>query len=290
MAGLCEVALPVPLRTTFTYRVPDALEELVAPGARVLVPFRNRAMIGVVLSLHEPVAGAAPKAKAFELKDVAEIVDPLPALPPGLLELGRWVAEYYLAPVGDTFRMMLPPAVEMRMSREWQINEAGLARLRELRLLTNRSETEIAEMALLELCEVGAKSVAGALMRKLPGGQAAAARLRRRGQIEVHEVAQRRAARTQKIVAWRQDAGVSSEQAGSARAASARAGRERVRQILAEERGPLPLVQLLKLAAVSRLLIDRLARQGSVQVWEEPATEESLLEADFTPPSNVLSD
>jgi len=285
MAALCEVALPVPLRTTFTYRVPDALDELVVPGTRVLVPFRHRAMIGVVLRICAPGASTAPGATAFELKDVAEIVDPLPALPQGLLDLGRWVAEYYLAPVGDTFRVMLPPSVEMRVSREWQINEAGRARLQELRSLTGRSETEVAEMALLELCEVGAKPVAGALMRKLPGGEAAAARLRRRGQIAVQEVAKRRAARTQKIVAWRQDAAEL-----STRAASARAGQERVRQILAEERGPLPLVQLLKLAAVSRALIDRLARQGNVQVWEEPMAEESLLEADFTPPSNVLSE
>lgn len=173
MAGLCEVALPVPLRTTFTYRVPDALGDLVAPGMRVLVPFRNRAMIGVVLRMSQPSASTAPGAAAFELKDVAEAVDPLPALTPGLLELGRWVAEYYLAPLGDTFRSMLPPAIEMRMSREWQINDAGRARLQELRSQSGRSEMEIAEMALLELCEVGAKPVASALMRKLPGGEAA---------------------------------------------------------------------------------------------------------------------
>ena len=295
MAGLCEVALPVPLRTTFTYRVPEALDELVVLGARVVVPFRNRAMIGVVVKVCERGANTPPGTAAFELKDVAEIVDSLPALPQGLLELGRWVAEYYLAPVGDTFRVMLPPAVEMRMSREWQINDAGRERLQELRTLTNRSETEIAEMALLELCEVGAKPVANALMRKLPGGEAAAARLRRRGQITVHEVARRRPTRTQKIVAWRQDAEdlparPGSEQALSARALTARAGQERVRQILTEERGPLPLLQLLKLAAVSRTLIERLARQGHVQVWEEPAAEESLLEADFTPPSNVLNE
>jgi len=295
MAGLCEVALPVPLRKTFTYRVPDALDELVVLGARVVVPFRNRAMIGVVLRVCERGAGTPPGTAAFELKDVAEIVDALPALPQALLELGRWVAEYYLAPVGDTFRVVLPPAVEMRVSQEWQINDAGRARLQELRSLTNRSETEIAEMALLELCEVGAKPVASALMRKLPGGEAAAARLRRRGQISVHEVARRRPARTQKIVAWRPDAEDLSARLGaepvpSARAVTVRAGQERVRQILAEERGPLPLVQLLKLAAVSRSLIDRLARQGNVQVWDEPAAEESLLEADFTPPSNVLND
>ena len=295
MSGFCEVALPVPLRTTFTYRVPDALDELVVPGARVLVPFRNRAMIGVVLSVRESRTSAASGAAAFELKDVAEIVDPLPALPQGLLDLGRWVADYYLAPLGDTFRTMLPPAVEMRVSREWRINDAGRARLQELRSLPSRSETEIAEMALLELCEVGAKPVAGALMRRLPGGEAAAARLRRRGQIAVHEIAQRRAARTQKIVAWRQDAGdfpaqAVSEEAKPTRAGSARAAQERVRQILAEERGPLPLLQLLKLAGVSRPVIERLARQGHVQVWEEPTAEESLLEADFTPPSNVLSE
>src|SRR5271156_6001943 len=103
MAGSCEVALPVPLRTTFTYRVPDALDELVVPGARVVVPFRNRAMIGVVLKVCAPGTSTASGPATFELKDVAEIVDPLPALPQGLLELGRWVADYYLAPVGDTF-------------------------------------------------------------------------------------------------------------------------------------------------------------------------------------------
>ena len=53
MSGYCHVALPVPLRTTFTYAVPDSLDELVVPGARVVVPFRNRAVIGVVLERTE---------------------------------------------------------------------------------------------------------------------------------------------------------------------------------------------------------------------------------------------
>jgi len=311
--------LPVPLRTTFTYGVPDALDELVVVGARVVVPFRNRAMIGVVVSVCPPGSKnlkTALEEPALRLKDVAEVLDPLPALPGRLVELGRWVAEYYLAPIGDTFRAMLPPVVEMRVAREWEINEAGRARLGELRALEGRSEAEIAERALLELCELGAKPVSSALLRRLPGGEAAATRLLRRGQIAVREVARRREARTQKIVAWRQDGGAASfDTAGRADTASGdvakvagtsadmdtaltsgvaprgRAAEERVRQILAEERGPLPLVQLLKLAAVSRAVIERLARQGKVQVWEEPAAiEESLFEADFAPPSNVLSD
>ena len=281
MAGFCEVALPVPLRTTFTYRVPSALEELVVPGARVIVPFRNRAILGIVLDACDQPPKAVSGAADRELKELAEVVDSLPALPPALVGLGRWVSDYYLAPVGETFRALLPPPVEMRFFEEWQITDAGRERLAELRSFESRSEAEVAEKALLELCEVGSKSVSSELIRKLPGGQAAAARLRRRGQLAVRQIAQRRAPRVQKIVAWRE----------GALAATGRVPEERIRQILAEERGPLPLPHLLKLAAVSRSVVDRLVREGRLQTWDEPVvSEESLFETDFTPPSNVLSE
>ena len=275
MAGICEVALPVPLRTTFTYAVPDALDELVVPGARVVVPFRNRAMVGVVLER------ANRRDETIPLKDVAEVLDPLPALPPRVVELGRWVAGYYLAPVGDTFRAMLPPTVELRVAREWRITEPGRARLSEVQALANRSEVEVADLALLQLCEVQGKPIGGGLIRKLPGGETAAARLLRRGQLTAREVAQHRARRTQKIVAWNLDAS----------APSSRATEARVQHVLAEERGPLPLSQLLKLARVSGPVVERLANHGKVRVWEETvAAESDLLEADFTPPSNTLNE
>src|SRR5690348_919354 len=114
MVRTCEVALPLPLRTTFTYRVPDALDYAVLPGARVVVPFRNRAMLGVVLARGDTLDGAS-------LKDVTQPVDALPALSPLLLELGRWISSYYLSPIGDTLRAMLPPSVEWQFDREWRI-------------------------------------------------------------------------------------------------------------------------------------------------------------------------
>ena len=70
MVRTCEVALPLPLRTTFTYRVPGALDEQMVAGARVVVPFRNRAMLGVVLGRGDGPDGAS-------LKNVAEILDPV---------------------------------------------------------------------------------------------------------------------------------------------------------------------------------------------------------------------
>ena len=143
MVRTCEVALPLPLRTTFTYRVPDALNEAMVDGARVVVPFRNRAMLGVVLGRGDNPDGAS-------LKNVTEIIDPLPALSPHLIELGRWISNYYLSPIGETLRAMLPPSVEVQFDREWQISDAGCAHLRELRSLTAPNEAESADLAVLQ--------------------------------------------------------------------------------------------------------------------------------------------
>jgi len=289
MAGYCEIALPVPLRTTFTYAVPDALDELAVPGARVVVPFRNRALVGVV------VGRSNSKPDVPGIKNISEAWDPLPALPERLVELGRWVAGYYLAPVGETFRAMLPPAVEVRVARAWRITEAGQARLEALKAVASRSEAEVEDLALLELCALQQKPVEDRLVAKLPGGKAAAARLLRRGELAAGDVAQRRDSRKQKIVAWNPAAVVEApNQPGrmsKARIERALGESTRIERVLNEERGPLPLPHLMKLAGVSRAAVERLARSGQVQIWEEPvAAEPGLLEADFTPPSNVLNE
>jgi primosomal protein N' len=122
----CEVALPVPLRSTFSYAIPASLngEELI--GRRVVVPFRNRAMVGVCLAISD----RAPNIP--RIKELAEVMDLLPALPEKLIELGHWISRYYLAPVGETFRALLPPEVELRPDREYWITEAGRANLQQL--------------------------------------------------------------------------------------------------------------------------------------------------------------
>src|SRR4029077_10232301 len=107
----CNVALPVPLRTTFTYGVPGALRDSVQPGSRVLVPFRNKSLVGVVV---ECVQHAPENTK---VREISKVMDFLPALTPKLIELGHWIASYYLAPVGEVFRAMLPPVTELRTER-----------------------------------------------------------------------------------------------------------------------------------------------------------------------------
>ena len=133
----CEVALPVPLRSTFTYAVPASLDGQDLVGRRVVVPFRNRAIVGVVLGESDrapEVTGKdrAKKRRDFRIKEIADVMDALPALPPKLIELGHWISRYYVAPIGETFRAMLPPEIEVRHDREYSLTDAGRAYVRSL--------------------------------------------------------------------------------------------------------------------------------------------------------------
>ncbi|HXC32034.1 MAG TPA: primosomal protein N' [Verrucomicrobiae bacterium] len=284
-APYCEVALPVPLRTLFTYEIPARLAGSVCVGSRVVVPFRNRAMTGVVVE----AGGRRPDpARVKNVREVVEALDAIPALPPKLLELGRWVSGYYVAPPGEVFRAMLPPQIDLRHEREYLLTDPGRAHRSELDAAGNRSESEIAELALLSLMEIEGRPVRADRLRKLPGGEAAAERLLRRKQLEAREVVVRRQARVQRIVAW--NAAASGSSLASEGSASLSEKEARVFHVLAEERGPLPLPQLAKLAQVSRPLIERMIRQEKLKSWEEPiAIEEDFFDADYTPPSNILN-
>src|SRR5258708_35868889 len=117
----CNVALPVPLRTTFTYAIPETLCDFVQPGNRVVVPFRKKSLVG---GGGKCVPYAPEGAK---IREITKVLDFLPALTPKLLELGQWIAGYYLAPVGEVFRAMLPPVTELRTERQIALTESGRA-------------------------------------------------------------------------------------------------------------------------------------------------------------------
>lgn len=117
MPAYCEVALPVPLDRTFTYGIrPDQSPQR---GTRVIVPFRNEKLIGVVTAL----ADEAPK--EFEVRSLEAVLDEEPLLSEHLLELGEWAAQYYLAPLGEVLRAMLPLTAEVRRTVYYRITDLG---------------------------------------------------------------------------------------------------------------------------------------------------------------------
>ena len=97
---LVDVALPLPLFRTFSYTAPRALPV----GTRVIVPFRQRREVGIVVGTSDPVDGVKYKA-------VLEVPDPAPALGTSMLELLRWIADYYVVPFGVALRSALPAAL-----------------------------------------------------------------------------------------------------------------------------------------------------------------------------------
>ena len=117
MPTYCEVALPIPLDRTFTYAVGLGVE--LQRGARVIVPFRNEKLVGVVMELHRN----APT--EFEAKPIETVLDEEPLLSDHLLELAAWMAQYYLAPVGEVLRGMLPLTAEVLRTVYYRITDAG---------------------------------------------------------------------------------------------------------------------------------------------------------------------
>jgi primosomal protein N' (replication factor Y) (superfamily II helicase) len=121
---LVNVAVLAALQRPLTYSVPDGLD--VRIGQRVLVPLGSRRVTGVVLSAGQPLPpgiGARP---------VIQVLDPEPVLSPELLTLGMWIAEYYLAPLGEVFRAMLPLRSHSRRVRVVGLTEAGRKHLSEM--------------------------------------------------------------------------------------------------------------------------------------------------------------
>jgi len=117
MALYCDVALPVPLDQTFTYAVNGVVPVV---GARVLVPFSGQRLMGVVVRVHED----AP-ADDFEIKPVQQVLDDVALLPDELMKLAGWIASYYVAPLGEVLRGMLPLAAEVKRDFFYRIAEAG---------------------------------------------------------------------------------------------------------------------------------------------------------------------
>ena len=106
MPRLVDVALPLPLFQTFTYSVPDTLANPVSAGSRVVVPLRGGKEIGVCVGESDPAVAPPPRVRA-----ILAAPDREPAVDAPLLELCRWIAEYYIVPLGVALRSALPAAL-----------------------------------------------------------------------------------------------------------------------------------------------------------------------------------
>ncbi len=108
---LIDVVFALGAEKSFTYGLPGHLKGMAELGRRVAVPFGKSLRMGIIVGCHG-------RKVEFEVKDAADIPDEPPVVPPGLMELARWVASYYWAPLGMVLGAALPPGIdEGRVSR-----------------------------------------------------------------------------------------------------------------------------------------------------------------------------
>jgi len=173
----CDVSLPVPLDQPFTYRLPETMQHRVQAGCRVLVPFGPRKLTGVVLALR-------PDAPAGAVKDALRLVDEEPVLPADLLSLGRWIAHYYCAPLGEVLRAMTPLTGEVHKSKLYSLTDAGRDAARQLLLGSGEEDPTLEVLRLLEARPLSASY----LQKKLPAASNAIRSLEKKGFIAVEDL------------------------------------------------------------------------------------------------------
>lgn len=122
-AEFIEVALPVPVRKNFTYRLPPEFRSRLPIGTRVIVPFGKRSITGYVVGyLGEPPPNIEPEA----IKDVAEVLDTKPLLKDEVMRLAEWTADYYMSPLGEVLKASLPAGINAAQESFYYLTEDGL--------------------------------------------------------------------------------------------------------------------------------------------------------------------
>lgn len=262
MPAYCDVALPVPLDAVFTYRIG---EHAPVVGGRVMVPFREKRLPGIVVELHD-------REQKIEIKPVLQVLDASPVLDAILLELGKWIASYYIAPLGEVMRTMLPLAAEVRFARVYRITDLGLTALHESATIgsSRRSrvspEEQMEEYAVLDYLSQRDQIREQTLRTAVKCTRRTLERLVAKKWIAREDVsAARDASRTVSIAVLHKPA---ASAGGKQRKPNSR--QQQVLEALSANDGRLA-VEHLRALGIARSTIESLKGRGLIQVIEEQA-------------------
>ena len=109
-----EVALPVALDTPLTYRVPESLQERAALGMRALVTLQSKVSLGIIVSLSHECGRE-------DLKSIIDLPDGEPVFDPPMLDLCKWIADYYCCSWGEALSAALPAAIKSRVRKRYHL-------------------------------------------------------------------------------------------------------------------------------------------------------------------------
>jgi primosomal protein N' (replication factor Y) len=269
-----EVAVPLRVNRTFTYRLPLALKEDARLGSRLLVPFGRKRITGYIVALLNALDPAADLTDA-DIKDAEELLDAEPLLTPEILEITRWVAEYYAAPWGEVLKAALPAGLNATVEQvltittegrdelaRLPINRTATAKARALRLVADNDEMSLRLVA-RHIGEARASAVARDLER------AGWIKLTHRARSVLAKAKRRKAVRLLPV-----EEHVAPE---SARALSKT--QQRVIETLIDEGGEMAFTDLLEMADASASAIQTLEKRHVIEVFVRNVRRDPLATA-----------
>lgn len=145
-----QIILPLNIKGTFTYKIPDELLAQIQVGMRVLVPFGGKKIYtGIVAEIHDD------KPETFIPKEIINILDDFPILPNEQIRFWNWLSEYYLCNLGEIYRFAFPSSLKLESEtylklkpnitvdfENLDVNEMYLIQALEVRQLINLTEIE----------------------------------------------------------------------------------------------------------------------------------------------------
>ena len=101
----CEIAIPIPVNTTYFYSIPSALINKVKTGQRVKVNFKNRFITGYILKI---IKNIPDNIKTANIKPITEIIDLEPLIDTRSINLAKWISDYYISSIGEALKLIIP--------------------------------------------------------------------------------------------------------------------------------------------------------------------------------------
>ena len=283
-----EVAVPVFVHHTFSYRLTPEMAARALVGSRVIVPFGKRLVTGFIVALDEQPGGNVAES---EIKNVDELVDESPVIAPDILELTRWMADYYYAPWGECLRTALPAGATVTDEQVLAITAAGRFEL--ARASTGSARAESKRQALHLLAGVASLSSRDLERQMAKPGAAIIRELKREGLITVLrragesrlkpklQNAVRLSEERADVVTPQPAVGVQpavEEEASRTRPAQKPLsdGQQKVLDLLASENEAVAFSELLENAHVSASVVRTLEKRGLVEVFAREVRRDPL--------------
>ncbi len=267
-----EVALPIPLRQTFTYILPEGLRENIKIGARLLVPFGKRQITGYAVALHEVLS---PELEIEEdaLKEAIELLDAEPLLTEEIIKLTQWTADYYASSWGEVLKASLPAGINANVEQIVSITTRGRdelikvssAKTAKVQILHYLSEND--EVSSRELGKKFGTSKTQRIIRELVG-QDLASVFHRTMTTQV-KPKRRKAVRLLPPEFHQSNEKPLSE------------AQQRIIDVLLEENGELIFTDLIEKADVGASSINTLAKRGILEILVQEVRRDPLENAEL---------